>query len=80
MLAEESINTIMRSRDIRLKTDPSLDLFNAADEDTLLATPLSPSDMEVDLDLQVSEEEEKDLLDPEGVEEVKENHPPTAEV
>ena len=49
-------------------------------EDTLLAMPLSPSDMEVDLDLQVSEEEEKDLLDPEGVEEVKENHPPTAEV
>ena len=82
MLAEESINTIMRSRDIRLKTDPSLErhLFTAADEDTLLATPLSPSDMEVDLDLQVSEEEEKDLLDPEGVEEVKENHPPTAEV
>jgi len=38
MLAEESINTIMRSRDIRLKTDPSLErhLFNAADERFLL--------------------------------------------
>ena len=77
----------MRSRDIRLKTYPSLErhLFNAAEqkimkEDTLLATPLSLSDMEVDLDLQVSEEEEKDLLDPEGVDEVKENHPPSAEV
>ena len=69
----------LRSRDIRLKTDPSLErhkiMFNAAKD-----TPLSPSAMEVDLDLQVSEEEEKVLLDPEGVEEVKENHPPTAEV
>ena len=51
-MAEDNDDIIMRSMDIRLE----MHLFNAA-EQTRIATAISLSDMEVDIDMQVSEKE-----------------------